>query len=467
MDNGLSFETETDAIMAGAMQSGMHTDGMGDTMPMPSEPTDELKPGSMRKFKNDFEAARIWREGLDETPWIGESIMKGLKPEMPPEEFKYFMPGYKYGEPGTRVIAGGKLPEMNANDPEMDTWEQIVNPDKFDINKLPDTHEAFTIRRDGPYPTGRDGQELKGLDGMIMIRKRKQQKPEEGVPMSSLDTTFAANRIGRHTMPQIDMLLDLEQRAQERQGSLTAYGTGIYRRRMDEITPGQSSYGRGNLEQLGRNTFNREVRRSPADGTFRSREEFANNWEAFTAPRPIQPRPDSGITQMEYVPTGWRQVEGGAGGRRGPNVESRTERTFAPNEGLINFKTSDGKEGVIEYVYRPGMKQIYVNWMGEPDIGNPIMPHELGLRRTRELLRVLSEAHPEATTIAGFRVSGARDETGIGPARATMRIPGRGEPVKPNKPEPKRMSVEEQSRIHSMSDEEILNILDNLPMPPD
>lgn len=43
---------------------------------------------------------------------------------------------------------------------------------------------------------------------------------------------------------------------------------------------------KGTLMREGQNTFNREVTRSPADGTFRPRDQFENNWETFSAPMP-------------------------------------------------------------------------------------------------------------------------------------------------------------------------------------
>jgi hypothetical protein len=38
------------------------------------------------------------------------------------------------------------------------------------------------------------------------------------------------------------------------------------------------------IEQLGINTYNRELRRSPADGTFRTRDEMVRNWDQFKRP---------------------------------------------------------------------------------------------------------------------------------------------------------------------------------------
>lgn len=188
---------------------------------------------------------------------------------------------------------------------------------------------------------------------------------------------------------------------------------------------------RGTLEREGINTYQREVRRSPADGTFRTSSEMRSDWNTFTTPRDQT----SGMRPMtsaefemerdriyrespgprEYVyegsqraPQGWDYANSGT--RGGRNRELMFE--------------AKGKQGVIEYSYNPSSKNIHIHWMGAySPIGNEnIKPHELGVDKVKELFTQLAKDHPEAETISADRVSGARAKAGTR-GRVVRQIP--------------------------------------------
>lgn len=210
-------------------------------------------------------------------------------------------------------------------------------------------------------------------------------------------------------------------------GPIFQRGLAEYRRALDSPR-GEP----GSLERSGSNTFNREVRRSPADQTFRSMQEF-HDWlgggSDFTALSPGTARraettamareaaehysPDTNFQPHYPNPRGWESVEGGATGGRNTSVTGRQFNS-------IPFTTASGKEGEVAYTYYPATKNIHVNWMGAAVSGKDwasgqIKPHELGTDKVSEVLKELVTRHPEAQTISAMRVSGARAKVnGVG-----------------------------------------------------
>ena len=241
-------------------------------------------------------------------------------------------------------------------------------------------------------------------------------------------------------------------------GPIFNRGVSEYRRAL-ESPRGET----GSLERQGSNTFNREVRRSPADGTFRSTQEF-HDWlggnEQFTTPRerytppPYEPfyptrmstdeahaelrsrgiEPTS-LSDTAYrqalssnniildnplIPTGWTSVEGGASPARGSGRNTTvTGRVFDE----VPFTTKSGKEGVVAYSFDPMKKNIHVNWMGSASMLQEIKPHELGVDKTSEVLKELVLRHPAAETISAYRVSGVRQKINGEPGKVVRPIP--------------------------------------------
>jgi hypothetical protein len=73
-------------------------------------------------------------------------------------------------------------------------------------------------------------------------------------------------------------------------GSITELGLNTYRQGLPPqvVAPTPMPFDRataGPIEKLGMDTYGRELRRSPADGTFRTKNEMVNNWDAFRQPR--------------------------------------------------------------------------------------------------------------------------------------------------------------------------------------
>ena len=90
------------------------------------------------------------------------------------------------------------------------------------------------------------------------------------------------------------------------------------------------------------------------------------------------------------------------------------------------------KVGVLDLAKNPE-NDLHVRWVhGNPDDPSWGSPNSLGLRETRELLNSIRAAYPEAETLSGFRVSGARGAINK-PADAVLRLrpKGSGEPWDP------------------------------------
>jgi hypothetical protein len=81
----------------------------------------------------------------------------------------------------------------------------------------------------------------------------------------------------------------------------------------------------------------------------------------------------------------------------------------------VNFETSTGRSGNVELRLTNGGKNIDVQWIGgrlDIPADKNVRPQDLGAANTRALLKQLHDKYPTAETITGFRVSGARSESG-------------------------------------------------------
>lgn len=95
---------------------------------------------------------------------------------------------------------------------------------------------------------------------------------------------------------------------------------------------------------------------------------------------------------------------------------------LAGNGRNYNFLSKDGVPGELGLRYKPDQKDIYVNWIGTI-AGTGV--NAVGKAEMKDLFKLVAGEFPEAKTITGFRVSGARQETGRGSSIASMKIPGR------------------------------------------
>lgn len=192
------------------------------------------------------------------------------------------------------------------------------------------------------------------------------------------------------------------------------------------------------LEREGRNTYRREIRRSPADGTFRPAEQVHTDWEGFNR---VLIRPEPSVVHIPHEdshldPRSDREILRDLEDSR---LQQRLNSGREP--GTVQFETSTGKKGSLDFIYDPGKKDIYIQWMGgERKGGLPawagkeaIKPHELGIDKTMKILKAVVEQYPEAETITAYRAGGARvnNPTGGGGANVTRQIPGRGKEATP------------------------------------
>lgn len=104
---------------------------------------------------------------------------------------------------------------------------------------------------------------------------------------------------------------------------------------------------------------------------------------------------------------------------------ARLKSPYAHPETQHHFKFFDTDTGTIGHLdinEIHGGKRLYVNGIGLHDA---IDPQTIGLKGIKDMLYALKKEFPEATEIAGFRVSGARQKTGSGSASAVMKLPTR------------------------------------------
>lgn len=88
---------------------------------------------------------------------------------------------------------------------------------------------------------------------------------------------------------------------------------------------------------------------------------------------------------------------------------------------LFASKKGDGELRLGE---RNNGKDLYVNWIGTLD-GTKDLPNTFGTPQIKDLLCQVAKEFPNAETISGFRVSGARYHTGSGAADVSMKLPKR------------------------------------------
>lgn len=94
-------------------------------------------------------------------------------------------------------------------------------------------------------------------------------------------------------------------------------------------------------------------------------------------------------------------------------------KNFMPDSHSFVFKNDEGVTGDLRLTEIKNGKELYVNWIGAHGRDGP---HDLGTSEIRSLLGILKDRFPNAEFMSGFRVSGARYETGrIGDARMRIR----------------------------------------------
>jgi hypothetical protein len=162
----------------------------------------------------------------------------------------------------------------------------------------------------------------------------------------------------------------------------------------------------------------------------------------------------------------WEPVPNKFGGKMAERI------TEAKAKGSLNFFetpqeraygkhyfASENGVGEINVHYRPASKTLHVSDIGiiEDVAGNKVNnlsyesfrqgPQSIGFKDTKKVLQYLKETYPEAEWVSGYRVSGAREKKGSGPAEAKMWI---GKGPKPKASKPKQLTAEDYQR---MSDE--------------
>jgi hypothetical protein len=104
--------------------------------------------------------------------------------------------------------------------------------------------------------------------------------------------------------------------------------------------------------------------------------------------------------------------------REGPRAV-RLVRTSKPNFGFVNnFQITDevgNPIGEMETTLRKGGKDIHIEWVGnfqdQREVGTDLL-NKLGPRLIRNLFKELKAQFPQALTVSGDRISGARARTG-------------------------------------------------------
>lgn len=201
----------------------------------------------------------------------------------------------------------------------------------------------------------------------------------------------------------------------------------------------------GSLERLGLQTYDRELGRNVNTGEFgRVPAEMSRGRggpiysERMTPERIAEIREEM---RME-PPRGWGEIEADdvhraftRSGREGEYIEASSRPTTETAKQTAGQKLSDFKEigqswsgnrrfefesegnvGTIAVSKQDDGKRIHVEWIGRGANeleGKEVRPWAVGTSAIRNLLRKLSEAYPEAETISGFRVSGARSYRGV------------------------------------------------------
>lgn len=104
--------------------------------------------------------------------------------------------------------------------------------------------------------------------------------------------------------------------------------------------------------------------------------------------------------------------------RKGAILSEKISPYKSENNHMFVFQPKKGSEVHLGVNYDPVIKDIYIDFV----TSNVRRANTQGLSETRNLLRMLQEVFPEAKTITGFRISGARRKSGSGSANASMRL---------------------------------------------
>lgn len=108
--------------------------------------------------------------------------------------------------------------------------------------------------------------------------------------------------------------------------------------------------------------------------------------------------------------------------KKSGNVTLREYKNNTGRDFRFLFNTSGGELYPMHITIKHGGKQLYVEWIGDQEY---LDMHKFGSKNVKELLYMLADRFPDAETIAGWRVSGARKKTGKGSMHAEMRLPRR------------------------------------------
>lgn len=307
-------------------------------------------------------------------------------------------------------------------------------PTRITVSKQPelDVVEHPEVYDDGPTLMQRTRDSLDTTKPSYNDLKREEDiqsgdytDPEDTLVQPQKIADYRQGYVGPHRLPTItpEAITGPSDHFRAGGASITQQGLNAFRNSLQQserIAQPPTPAPRGTLERQGQNTFNREVRRSPSDNTFRTRDEMLNNWERFISPGPraernIHDRMASdqyeaylsrgGYNTEGGVPRGWSHVEGGAFAFGTRDISGKDS-----HYGVVPFKTLSGKEGEANYLYNADTKNIYVSWMGRSKKpGSPgIEPHEFGADKVKEVLTEIVKKHPDAETISAYRVSGAR-----------------------------------------------------------
>lgn len=124
---------------------------------------------------------------------------------------------------------------------------------------------------------------------------------------------------------------------------------------------------------------------------------------------------ESGVNSQ--YPRGWQQVEGGPSLSSLPSMQTKT----------ITFANKDGQKFYLEatqYGDHIGVGMIGSLTTDGLKLGiDTKFANTMGVRGMRDVLKKVREEFPDAKTISGFRITGARKANSGGGGRATVKLP--------------------------------------------
>lgn len=226
----------------------------------------------------------------------------------------------------------------------------------------------------------------------------------------------------------------------------------------------------GPIERSGVNMYQRELRRDPVEGRFNQQpEEFGgrqgvpdhltqrmNRFPNEQIPFPYtreewhsmprserndilstQPPLEEGIPAfLRREPEPKKEFELTPAEQRAEKArEVKAGRRSGPTES-IPFQSKEGAAGEITVYPTNSGKNVHVEWIGDPwasamddSIARPtgpvLGPNDLGAAEIKRLLKEVQKRFPDAETMTGYRISGARANTGDGPMDAFINLPKR------------------------------------------